>query len=225
MKLKFVYFNFPFWRAELGKIALYFGHVKFETRIVETSEFAAIKRDGVLNDGTVIPFHQLPCLLVDDVPLCQTGAIARFCGKLSGFYPDGQPILAAQTDQFIDIATDITELVSFTGRDKEPEIKISERQELVKDGLARKLSILDKMIGANCDWIVGEKIGLADIAIWRLSGWLSSGSIDGIPKEIIFPFRNILRICRAVDRHPKIMAWVQETYPQEYNRGTFNIQS
>ena len=220
MKLTFIYLNFPFWRAEVGRVALYFGDIEFESRIIDREEFAAMKRDGLLNDGTVIPFHQLPCLLVDDTPICQTGAIARFCGKLSGFYPSDDPLLAAQTDQFIDIATDITELVIFTGRDKEPAVKAAERAELAKDGLARKLFILNKMIALEGDFILGDKIGLADVAIWRMCGWLSAG-LDGIPTEILSAFPHISRVCKAVDQHPKIMSWVKETYPAGYNRGSF----
>ena len=85
MKLTFIYLNFPFWRAEVGRIALYFGDIEFESRIIDREEFAAMKRDGFLNDRTVIPFHQLPCLLVDDTPICQTGAIAHFAENYRAF--------------------------------------------------------------------------------------------------------------------------------------------
>lgn len=223
MKLTFLYFNFPFWRSEVAKIALYFGDVDFESRVISSAEFQGVKRDGMLRDGTIVPFHQFPCLLVDDVPLCQTGAIARFCGKLSGLYPVDDAMQAAQIDQYIDIATDITELVSFTGRDQEPETKAKLRQKLAQDGLARKLRILDKMIGSEGPWIVGPHIGLPDIAIWRLAGWLTAGSLDGIPADLLSPFDNILRICTAVDQHPKIQAWVEMTYPDGYNRGAFQV--
>ena len=127
MQLTFIYFSFPFWRSEVAKIALYLGDVAFENRVIDSEEFAGVKSDGMLRDGTVIPFHQFPCLLVDDVPICQTGAVARFCGKLSGFYPVDAPLMAAQIDQYLDIATDITELVFVTGRDKDPETKMQER--------------------------------------------------------------------------------------------------
>ena len=222
MKLTFIYFNFPFWRVEVSRIALYFGGVEFDTIVIDREEFAAVKLNGALNDGTVIPFHQFPCLIVDGTPICQTGAIARFCGKLSGFYPADDLLMAAQTDQFLDIATDITDLVIFAGRGQDPATVIKERQQLAKDGLHRKLSILDKLIGADHDWIFGGKIGLADVAIWRMSGWLSSG-LDGIPSEILSPFPNILRICNNVEEHPQIISWVKKTYPEGYNRGAFAI--
>ena len=68
MKLTFIYLNFSFWQAEVGRAASYFGDIEFESRIIDRDETTAMKRDGFLNDRIVIPFNQLPCLLVDDTP-------------------------------------------------------------------------------------------------------------------------------------------------------------
>ena len=95
----------------MGKIALFMGGIDFENRIVEGEEFQRVKENGKLDDGTLIPFHQLPCLVVDGVSIAQTAGIARFCGKLSGMYPKNDDVLAARIDQFLDMATDITNLI------------------------------------------------------------------------------------------------------------------
>ena len=108
MKLTFIYLNFPFWRAEVGRIALYFGDIEFESRIIDREEFAAMKRDGFLNDRTVIPFHQLPCPWLTTRRSVKPARLPDFAENYPGFYPADAPLLAAQTDQFIDIATDIT---------------------------------------------------------------------------------------------------------------------
>ena len=117
MKLSFIYLDFPFWRSEISKIALHIKRIEFENRVIMPEEFKRVKENGRLDDCTPIPHHQLPCLLVDGHALAQTGAIARFCGKLSGLYPKDNDLLAAKIDQFIDLATDITVLVANTGRD------------------------------------------------------------------------------------------------------------
>ncbi len=119
MELTFIYFDFPFWRAEVGKIALFMGGIDFENKIVDREEFQRVKQTGQLDDGTLIPFHQLPCLVVDGVSIAQTAGIARFCGKLSGMYPKNDDVLAAQIDQFLDMATDITDLIFTTGHDED----------------------------------------------------------------------------------------------------------
>ena len=205
----------------MGKIALFMGGIDFENRIVDGEEFQRVKENGKLDDGTLIPFHQLPCLVVDGISIAQTAGIARFCGKLSGVYPKNDDVLAARIDQFLDMATDITNLISTTGRDEDDEAKKIKRQELCKGELARKLGMLDKNIRDESDWVLGFDLGLADIAIWRLMGWLSCGILDGIPTDLIKGFPRITRVCLAVDTHPKIQEWVTRTYPKDYVRGNY----
>ena len=205
----------------MGKIALFMGAIDFENKIVDGEEFQRVKETGQLDDGTVIPFHQLPCLVVDGISTAQTAGIARFCGKLSGIYPKNDDVLAAQIDQFLDMATDITDLIFTTGRDEDEDTKKIKRQELYKGELARKLGILDKNIRDESDRVLGFDLGLADITIWRLTGWLSCGILDGIPTDLIRAFPRISRVCRAVDEHPKIQEWVARTYPKDYVRGNY----
>ena len=186
LKLTFICLNFPFWRAEISRISLFLSGIKFDNKVVLSDEFQRVKADGRLDDGTVIPHHQLPCLIVDGHPIVQTGAIARYCGKLSGLYPKNNDLRAAQIDQVLDLATDITVLVSTTanaatGRMDNDQEKIIKRKVLSDGELGCKLDILEKNIKPDCIWINGGSTRLEDIAIWRLMGWLSSGTLDGIP--------------------------------------------
>ena len=221
LKLTFIYLNFPFWRAEVSRIALFLAGVKFENRIVLSDEFQRVKADGRLDDGTVIPHHQLPCLIVDGHPIVQTGAIARYCGKLSGLYPKNNDLLAAQIDQVLDLATDITVLVSTSGRMDNDQEKIRTRKALSNGELGRKLDILEKNIKPNCSWITGDSMGLEDIAIWRLMGWLSSETLEGVPATILISRPKIQRVCQNVDTNPKIQQWIQLTYQKDYSRGNY----
>ena len=221
MKLSFIYLDFPFWRSEISKIALYIKRIEFENRVIMPEEFKRVTENGRLDDGTPIPHHQLPCLLIDGHPLAQTGAIARFCGKLSGLYPKNNDLLAAKIDQFIDLATDITVLVANTGRDDGEEEKRRKREELVNGDLKKKLNILEKNIKINNDWVIGPCMGLEDIAVWRLLGWLSSGAVDGIPTTILDQYPKTQRVCLAVDNEPIIQDWIKLTYKEDYVRGNY----
>ena len=107
MKLQFIYGDMPFWRAEVSRKALYFGDIDFDDVRIKKDEFLYLKENGKLFNGIAIPFHQIPCLVIDNVSIAQTGAIARFCGKLSGLYPKNDPIEAAKIDQFIDFVTEV----------------------------------------------------------------------------------------------------------------------
>ena len=82
----------------MGRISLYFSNIEFENLRIIREEFLRAKANGHLDDGTIIPFHQFPCLIVDGVPIAQTGGIVRFCGKLSGLYPINHDLFAARID-------------------------------------------------------------------------------------------------------------------------------
>lgn len=223
MELSFIYFDFPFWRAEVGKIALFFKDIDFENRKITREEFQRVKIHGKLDDGTIIPFHQFPCLIVDGMSIAQTAGIARFCGKLSGIYPQHDHVLAAQVDQFLDMFTDITVLVASTSSEENDAKRKLRRQEIYEAELARKLCILNKNITEESNWVLGHSIGLEDIAIWRLMGWLSSGILDGIPTDLLKDYPKIARVCSAVDSHTKIQKWVNTTYPNNYIRGNYKV--
>ncbi len=79
-------------------------------------------KTGLLPNGKRVPFHQLPVIEVDGKIIGQTGAIARYCGKVSDLYSDDD-FNAAKIDQIIDAATDITNLVSPTIREKDEQKK------------------------------------------------------------------------------------------------------
>ena len=49
MKLTFIYLDFPFWRAEVGKITLFLGDIDFENKMITREEFQRVKETGFLD--------------------------------------------------------------------------------------------------------------------------------------------------------------------------------
>ena len=92
-----------------------------------------------------LPFHQLPVIEAEGKIIGQTGAIARFCGKASNLYADDN-LKAAKIDQIIDAATDITNLVSPTIREKNLDKKMDDRKLLVNKLLPRWFRYLGQYI-------------------------------------------------------------------------------
>ena len=221
MNLTLIYFDLPVWRAEVPKISLFMSDIPFDNRIISFEEFHRVRETGRLDDGTSIPFHQLPCLVANGTSIVQTGAIARFCGKLSGLYPVNDIFAAAAIDQFIDLATDITELLFSMGRDVSDDIKKLKREQLIGGELGKKLAILESNICSDGTWTTSNQLSIADIAIWRLMGWLSSGSLEGIPTDILLGFPKINRVCSNVEAEEKVKEWINLTYPKSYERGNF----
>ena len=212
MNISIIYFNFPFWRAEVSRIALHIGNIQYNNIIVDREEFIRVRSSGQLDDGTIIPFHQLPCLLVDNESIGQTAGIARYCGKLSGLYPKDENILAAKIDQYIDLMTDITVLTFNAGRDLKPKEKIIKRKEFFDQEFTRKFKMLEEHISNNGKTIITKNFNISDIALWSFVNWITSGTIDGFPKNILKNYPKIQKVFKYVNELPEIKNWVKNNY-------------
>ena len=212
--IKIYYSHLPFWRAEVLRVSLFIKDIPFEDVRVSREEFIHMIKTGFLPNGKRSPFHQLPVMEVDGEIIGQTGAIARYCGKISNLYADDM-LKAAKIDQIIDAATDITNVVSPTIREKDEVKKIEDRKILVNKLLPRWFRYLENLqLEDDSIWFV-EKMTIADIAMWRLLGWLTSGIIDGIPTSIIDDFPKLKNIHHQVHTHPKVQEWMLKTYGKE----------
>jgi len=203
MKLKLIYPDIPFWRAEISRLALFFGGIEFEDFRPSQENITKMKTDQTL------PFGQLPILIVNGKTIAQTGAIARFCGKLSGLYPLENQFEAAKVDEVIDLATDITNQIGPSLREKNPKLRIEMRKKLSENILPRWLGFLEKLILDNgkTGFFVGDSITIADFAAWRLCGWISGGVIDGVPENILVSFPLLFNHQKKINNLPKVLEW------------------
>ena len=212
--IKIYYSHLPFWRAEVLRVSLFIKDIPFEDVRVSREEFIHLIKTGFLPNGKRSPFHQLPVIEVEDKIIGQTGAIARYCGKVSNLYSDDK-LKAAKIDQIIDAATDITNVVSPTIREKDQKKKMEDRKVLVNKLLPRWFRYLENLLSEDdSTWFV-EKMTIADIAIWRLLGWLTSGIIDGIPTSVVDDFPKLKNIHHQVHTYPKVQEWMLRTYGKE----------
>lgn len=213
--IKIYYSHTPFWRAEVLRVSLFISNIPFEDVRISREEFINMIKTGYLPNGKKVPFHQLPVIEVDGEIIGQTGAIARYCGKISNLYSNDN-INAAKIDQIIDAATDITNLVSPTIREKDEQKKVEDRLLLKNKLLPRWFRYLENILSENTsDWFVENKMTIADIAMWRLLGWLISGIIDGIPTTIVDSYPKLKNIHTNVHHHPKVQEWMLKTYGKE----------
>jgi len=213
--IKIYYSHTPFWRAEVLRVSLFISNIPFEDVRISREEFINMIKTGYLPNGKKVPFHQLPVIEVDGEIIGQTGAIARYCGKISNLYSNDN-INAAKIDQIIDAATDITNLVSPTIREKDEQKKIEDRLLLKNKLLPRWFRYLENILSeSTSDWFVENKMTIADIAMWRLLGWLISGIIDGIPTTIVDSYPKLKNIHTNVHHHSKVQEWMLKTYGKE----------
>ena len=156
----------------------------------------------------------MPVLEVDGKIFAQTGAIARFCGKLSGLYPKNDDYNAALIDQIIEGAQDINYLVTLSGRDKDTERKKIARNILATRHLPKWFQFLENLLKQNTKsiYFVDSDLTIADLAIWRLLGWLKSGMIDGVPTTILDDYDHLNKLREEIYKNPKVIKWMDEVY-------------
>merc|ERR1712183_1160053 len=209
--LKLYYPDFPFWRAEVCRLALHLGKVPFEdVRAKTPEERAAFKESGLA------PFGQVPILEVDGKVIAQTGAIARYCGKQGGFYPRDDDFAAAKIDEIIDTATDITMAVGKTFG-MQGEEKVAARKTLAEITLPKFTTGLERIMQENgaTGFFVGDKMTIADLAMWRPWGWLTGGLVVGLPADLLAPTPLLLANFKAMDNEPRIKEWMAKNYPKK----------
>ena len=97
-------------------------------------------------------------------------------------------------------------------REQDPEKKKLMRQELSKNDLPKYFGFLENLLKDEKIWFAENRMTIADIAIWRLMGWLKSGVIDDIPQDITDDFNKLNRVYNEVNNNTDIKRWVSETY-------------
>ena len=223
MKIKLIYFNQPFWRAEVARLPLFMSNIEFEDFRITSDDNRYLKENGKLKDGTIIPFRQLPVLVAKGQSIAQTGAIARICGKLSGMYPK-DVIEAGRVDQIIDTVTDINELLNPSMRENNPAIKKQMRIELSNGTLPKYFGYLEEILKSNnSGWFVGAEMTIADIAVWSMLGWIAQGVLDDIPKDLSKPFKRLTHLYNNISKKPAVQEWKKMTYVyEESSTGEYN---
>ena len=223
MKLKLIYFDQPFWRAEIARLCLFMSDIEFEDFRITNEDLSYLKQHGELSDGSVIPFRQLPVLVIEGESIAQTGAIARICGKLGNMYPK-DIIEAGKVDQVIDTVTDINVLINPSMHESNPAIKRQMRNDLSSDALPKYFGYLEKILEVNdSGWFVGDEMTVADIAVWSLLGWIAQGVLDDIPSSLPQTFERLTRLYNEMSRMPKVQEWKRLTYAyDESSTGEYN---
>ena len=205
MNIRLSYFDFPFWRAETSRLALHIGGVEFEDVRLGRDAFREKKAAGDF------PYGQLPVLEVNGEIFAQSVAIAKFCGKLSGLYPKDDDLAALKGDEFLDVAAQITSLINPSMREKDPEKRSAMRAELGQETFPHWFGLLEKRMGHG-EYLVGDSLTVADLAIWRLLGWLTGGVLDGIPTDLLTKHPRLDAHFKMIDGRDDIRAWMQKHY-------------
>merc|ERR1712070_971942 len=105
---------------------------------------------------------------------------------------------------------------------RDPQQKIQARRQMIqKDGRATMLlsgveSVLTQNGGNGL--VAGDKVTVADLALWRAVNWMSCGTLDGIRTDYIQRhFPNLWNVHRQVEALPQVQDWKRRN-PRHYRK-------
>ena len=65
----------------------------------------------------------------------------------------------------------------------------------------------------NAGFYVGSSLTIADLAMYRLVGWISGGVLDGLPTNLVDSYPQIKANVEATKNNEKVKAYLAEKYP------------
>jgi glutathione S-transferase len=189
--LRLRYFPFP-GRAGPIRDALNIGGIDFEDEHVPPEQFRQRRTAGEF------PFGGLPVLDVETtagkVCSAQSNAILRFAGRLSGLYPADDPVQALKVDEALDVGEDINCLLGPSIHEQDEERKLAMRKQLAEENLPEWAAYLERLLtnNGNTGFIVGNSLTVADLKLYWIVDWLTSGMLDGIPTTLVDNYATVV---------------------------------
>jgi glutathione S-transferase len=192
------YFDFPGSRGEEVRLALTLAGMAFEDNRIDRETFARIRSD--------LPFPMVPTLeLPGRGVFVQTNAILRLIGRKHGLYPE-DAFEAARHDALMEVAEDLRHRISPTMRMPDGPERTAARQQLAEGYLVQWGRGVERLIGEG-PFVGGAQPGVADVKLYMVDRWISSGGIDGIPVTLYDPFPKLKAVAEGIRTHPAVVAW------------------
>lgn len=198
-KPRLIYFDFPASRGEECRIALHLAGVDFEDVRVASKDWPAMK-------GST-PFGALPVLeMPGKPPLAHSNAILVFVGRQHHLHPRDD-FEAARHEALMSAVEDIRHTISPTLRISDPEQKRVAREALADNELKTWAGQVERQLGEG-PFIGGAQLQVADLKLYMMARWLTSGVLDHIPTSVLDHCPKFLRLHKAVAEHPGVQAWL-----------------
>jgi glutathione S-transferase len=198
-KPRLVYFDFSGSRGEECRIALHLAGVDFDDVRIPSKDWPAMK------DST--PFGALPVLeMPGKPPLAHSNAILVFIGRQHHLHPRDD-FEAARHEALMSAVEDIRHTISPALRISDPEQKRVAREALAANELKTWASQVERQL-AEGPFIGGPTLQVADLKLYMMARWLTSGVLDHVPTSVLDHCPKLLRLRAAVAAHPGVNGWL-----------------
>ncbi len=198
-KPRLIYFDFAGSRGEECRIALHLAGLEFEDVRVQSKDWPGMKEST--------PFGALPVLeMPGKPPLAHSNAILVFVGRGHQLHPLDL-FEAAQHEALMCAVEELRHSLSPVLRITDPEQKRIAREAIAAKEIPLWGSQVERQLGVG-PFVGGAKIQVADVKLYMLARWLTSGVLDHVPTSVFDHCPKLLRVHRAVADHPGVQAWL-----------------
>lgn len=153
-----------------------------------------------------LPYGSLPTLSIDEEIYSYSSSILRFVGKQAGLYPD-EELASLRVDEVIDTILDFFH--GLESLDKDAESYFEDVKKYLINSVPRYLGGLDsrlKQFGEG-PWAVGDKISIADLAIYVCVLYIKAGAFELLTPEEVVEYERLRNCAEAVREHPRVIEW------------------
>ena len=196
-KYKLTYFDFSGSRGEDCRMALFLAGADFEDHRVKSADWPKLK-------GST-PYGSMPVLeTAGKPPLAQSNAILNYLGQQYGLLPS-DPWQAALHNAILVAVEELRTTIFPTSKIADEAEKKKARAELADGYIKTWAANIEKQIQGP--FVAGETLTVTDLKLFTIMNWLSNGSLDHIPTDVLSPFPKLTALHQAVSAHPKIAEW------------------
>ena len=115
-------------------------------------------------------------------------------------------LAAARVDELLNTVEQVTGLLSPTTRERDSSICAAMRRTFSDESLPFWMAALERRLVGHEDgpWCGGDRMTIADLVVWRLLVWLTSGMLHGVSTDLPVPHPRLKTLCHAVSTVPGV---------------------
>ena len=201
--IKLYYFNIDGGRGLAARIALDIGGVPHEDVRVAGAQWMELK-------ASAAPYGTLPFLEITKngktTKLAESVSVTHYCGQLAGLVGGDDLLQQARVLEVIAQVEAWNGAMGPSFKEKDPEKKLAMRAAMVSGPLPGMLKHMDARI-AGSTHCVGDSLTVADLHLMGILRMLSSGIMDGIPKDIVAAYPNLVKFLEATLANEGVKAY------------------
>jgi len=199
---RLTYFDFAGSRGEECRIALHLAGIDFEDVRVKSDEWPALKAST--------PFGAMPVLEIPGKPpLAHSNAILVLIGRQHQLHP-ADAFEAARHESLMCAVEELRHTLTPSLRITDPALKRQTREALAANELNTWGSQVERQLGDG-PFIGGATLQVADIKLYMVVRWLTSGALDHVPTTVLDHCPKLLRLFREVGEHQGVKAWLAKS--------------